>query len=68
MMPQPAHEWVPHGLVDPDKLASYIAHKRNLTGELRDVDLHDPVGIGVTWFHRFQTNFMELEDTVCVGT
>ncbi|KAK3229995.1 hypothetical protein Dsin_001876 [Dipteronia sinensis] len=30
-------------------------------GELRDVDLHEAVG--VTWFQRFQTNFMDLQDT-----
>ncbi|KAK0595169.1 hypothetical protein LWI29_004210 [Acer saccharum] len=29
----------------------------------RDVDLHDPVGVPITWFHRLQTNLMELEDT-----
>ncbi|KAI9153910.1 hypothetical protein LWI28_018320 [Acer negundo] len=46
---------------DPDHLAAYQAYKRNSTGELRDVDLQLP--IDVLWFHRFQSNFMELEDT-----
>ncbi|KAI9185618.1 hypothetical protein LWI28_008868 [Acer negundo] len=59
--PQPAHVWAPHALIDPDHLAAYQAYKRNSTGELRDVDLLEPVG--VPWFHRFQTNIMELEDT-----
>ncbi|KAI9200414.1 hypothetical protein LWI28_007504 [Acer negundo] len=59
--PQPAHVWAPHALIDPDHLAAYQAYKRNSTGELRDVDLLEP--IGVPWFHRFQTNIMELEDT-----
>ncbi|KAI9176257.1 hypothetical protein LWI28_000486 [Acer negundo] len=59
--PQPAHVWAPHALIDPDHLAAYQAYKRNSTGELRDVDLLEPVG--VPWFHRFQTNTMELEDT-----
>ncbi|KAK0573023.1 hypothetical protein LWI29_001994 [Acer saccharum] len=60
-MPQPPHVWAPHELIDPDHLAAYQAYKRNSTGELRDVDLHLPVD--VLWFHRFQSNFMELEDT-----
>ncbi|KAI9182237.1 hypothetical protein LWI28_023370 [Acer negundo] len=51
----------PHALIDPDHLAVYQAYKRNSTEELRDVDLLEPVG--VPWFHRFQTNIMELEDT-----
>ncbi|KAI9198516.1 hypothetical protein LWI28_017290 [Acer negundo] len=59
--PQPAHVWAPHALIDPDHLAAYQAYKRNSTGELRDVDLLEPVG--VPWFQRFQTNSMELEDT-----
>ncbi|KAK0586763.1 hypothetical protein LWI29_011874 [Acer saccharum] len=58
-----AHEWNPHGLVDPEQLAAYEDYKRSMSGELRDVDLHDPVGVPVTWFHRLQTNLMELEDT-----
>ncbi|KAI9170411.1 hypothetical protein LWI28_027490 [Acer negundo] len=58
--PQPAHVWAPHALIDPDHLAAYQAYKRNSTGELRDVDLLELVG--VPWFHRFQTNTMELED------
>ncbi|KAI9159883.1 hypothetical protein LWI28_002849 [Acer negundo] len=60
-MPQPPHVWAPHELIDPDHLAAYQAYKRNSTGELRDVDLQLPVD--VLWFHRFQSNFMELEDT-----
>ncbi|KAK1577086.1 hypothetical protein Q3G72_018882 [Acer saccharum] len=60
-MPQPPHVWAPHELIDHDHLAAYQADKRNLTGELRDMDLHVPVD--VLWFHRFQSNFMELEDT-----
>ncbi|KAI9164851.1 hypothetical protein LWI28_003243 [Acer negundo] len=59
--PQPPHVWAPHVLIDPDHLTAYQAYKRNSTGELRDVDLLEPVG--VPWFHRFQTNIMELEDT-----
>ncbi|KAI9153380.1 hypothetical protein LWI28_010521 [Acer negundo] len=59
--PQPAHVWAPHALIDPDHLAAYQAYKRNSTGELRDVDLLEPVG--VPWFQRFQTNSIELEDT-----
>ncbi|KAI9159879.1 hypothetical protein LWI28_002789 [Acer negundo] len=59
--PQPAHVWASHALIDPDHLAAYQAYKRNSTGELYDVDLLEPVG--VPWFHRFQTNIMELEDT-----
>ncbi|KAK4838632.1 hypothetical protein QYF36_015209 [Acer negundo] len=51
----------PHDLLDSDHFAAYQAYKRNTTGELRDVDIHLPVG--VTWFQRFQTNFMELKDT-----
>ncbi|KAI9197010.1 hypothetical protein LWI28_028979 [Acer negundo] len=46
---------------DLDHLTAYQAYKRNLIGELRDVDLLKP--IGVPWFHQFQTNIMELEDT-----
>ncbi|KAI9165246.1 hypothetical protein LWI28_010355 [Acer negundo] len=58
---QPPHVWAPHALIDPDHLAAYQAYKRNSTGELRDMDLLESVG--VPWFHRFQTNIMELEDT-----
>ncbi|KAK4857846.1 hypothetical protein QYF36_007161 [Acer negundo] len=61
IMPQPPHVWAPHELIDPNHLAAYQAYKRNSTRELRDVDLLEPVG--VFWFHRFQTNIMELEDT-----
>ncbi|KAK4840784.1 hypothetical protein QYF36_018087 [Acer negundo] len=61
IMPQPPHVWAPHALIDPDHLAAYQAYKRNSTKELRDVDLLESVG--VPWFHRFQTNIMELEDT-----
>ncbi|KAK1571685.1 hypothetical protein Q3G72_021308 [Acer saccharum] len=61
IMPPPPHEWMPHKLVDPNQFEAYHAYKRAFTGELCDVDLHELVG--VTWFHRFQTNFMELEDT-----
>ncbi|KAI9153218.1 hypothetical protein LWI28_007865 [Acer negundo] len=43
--PQPAHVWAPHALIDPDHLAAYQAYKRNSTGELRDVDLLEPVGV-----------------------
>ena len=32
--PPPPHEWMPHGLVDPDHLMAYKAYKRNQTGEL----------------------------------
>ncbi|KAI9157168.1 hypothetical protein LWI28_017856 [Acer negundo] len=60
-MPQPPHVLATHELIDPDHLAAYQAYKRNSTGELRDVDLQLPVD--VLWFHRFQSNFMELEDT-----
>ncbi|KAI9187080.1 hypothetical protein LWI28_024170 [Acer negundo] len=59
--PQPPHVWTPHALIDLDHLVTYQAYKRNSTGELRNVDLLEPVG--VPWFHRFQTNIMELEDT-----
>ncbi|KAI9162584.1 hypothetical protein LWI28_028725 [Acer negundo] len=55
------HAFKPYDLLDPDHVTAYQAYKRNTTGELRDVDIHIPVG--VTWFQRFQTNFMELEDT-----
>ncbi|KAK3185064.1 hypothetical protein Dsin_032350 [Dipteronia sinensis] len=51
----------PNDLVDADQLAAYQACKRNVRGELCDVDLMTPVP--VTWFHRLQTNFMKLEDT-----
>ncbi|KAI9198457.1 hypothetical protein LWI28_016187 [Acer negundo] len=64
IMPQPPHVWAPHELIYPNHLAAYQAYKRNSTGELRDVDLLEPVG--VFWFHRFQTNIMKLEDTVLI--
>ncbi|KAK4859970.1 hypothetical protein QYF36_015187 [Acer negundo] len=54
------HAFKPYDLLDPDHVTAYQAYKRNTTGELRDVDIHIPVG--VTWFQRFQTNFIELED------
>ncbi|KAK3225082.1 hypothetical protein Dsin_004944 [Dipteronia sinensis] len=54
-----AHTFRPNDLVDADQFAAYQAYKRNVTGEF-DVDLMTPVP--VTWFHRSQTNFMELED------
>ncbi|KAK4844594.1 hypothetical protein QYF36_022126 [Acer negundo] len=59
--PQPPHVWAPHVLIGPDHVAAHQAYKRNSTGELRDVDLLEPVG--VPWSHRFQTNIMEFEDT-----
>lgn len=34
VMPPPAHEWNPHGLVDPEQLAAYEDYKRSMTGEL----------------------------------
>ncbi|KAK4848942.1 hypothetical protein QYF36_019046 [Acer negundo] len=55
------HAFKPYDLLDPNHVTAYQAYKRNTTGELRDVNIHIPVG--VTWFQRFQTNFMELEDT-----
>ncbi|KAK0598558.1 hypothetical protein LWI29_035844 [Acer saccharum] len=63
VMPPPEHVWNPHGLVHPEQLAAYEDYKRSTSGELRDVDLHDLVGVPITWFHRLQTNLMELEDT-----
>ena len=32
--PPSPHEWMPHGLVDPDHLVAYKAYKRNQMGEL----------------------------------
>ncbi|KAI9153521.1 hypothetical protein LWI28_012586 [Acer negundo] len=61
IMPQPPDVWAPHTLIDSNHLVAYQAYRRNSTRELRDVDLLEPVG--VPWFHRFQTNIMELEDT-----
>ncbi|KAK2648651.1 hypothetical protein Ddye_016140 [Dipteronia dyeriana] len=55
------HVFAPNALVDADQLAAYKAFKRNDTGELRDVDLLEPVD--VTWFHRLQQNYTELFDT-----
>ncbi|KAI9177581.1 hypothetical protein LWI28_016890 [Acer negundo] len=55
------HAFKPYDLLDLDHVTAYQAYKRNTTGELHDVDIHIP--IGVTWFQRFQTNFMDLEDT-----
>ncbi|KAK0593542.1 hypothetical protein LWI29_038421 [Acer saccharum] len=56
-----AHVFNPHDLIDPYYIAAYKAYKRNTTGETRDVDL--PLPVGVTWFQRFQTNFMDLEES-----
>ncbi|KAK3224686.1 hypothetical protein Dsin_004548 [Dipteronia sinensis] len=56
-----AHTFRPNDLADADQLAAYRAYKRNVTEELRDVDLMTPMP--VPWFHRLQTNSMELEDT-----
>ncbi|KAK2648017.1 hypothetical protein Ddye_015506 [Dipteronia dyeriana] len=54
------HIFDPHGLVDADQLAAYKAFKRNINGELRDVDVLTLVA--VRWFVLIQSNFMDLED------
>ncbi|KAK2634779.1 hypothetical protein Ddye_029571 [Dipteronia dyeriana] len=56
----PDHVFDPHGLVEGDQLKAYRAFKKNINGELRDVDVLEPVD--VAWFHRMQTNFMYLDD------
>ncbi|KAK2645824.1 hypothetical protein Ddye_021019 [Dipteronia dyeriana] len=55
------HIFDPHGLVDANQLAAYKAFKRNINGELHDVDVLAQVDAG--WFMRMQSNFMDLEDT-----
>ncbi|KAK2642038.1 hypothetical protein Ddye_023801 [Dipteronia dyeriana] len=47
-------------MVDGDQLKAYLAFKKNINGELRDIDLLEPVD--TIWFHRMQTNFMDLDD------
>ncbi|KAI9200925.1 hypothetical protein LWI28_015135 [Acer negundo] len=46
------HAFKPYDLLDPDHVTAYQAYKRNTRGNF-----------GVTWFQRFQTNFMDLKDT-----
>ncbi|KAI9177321.1 hypothetical protein LWI28_013635 [Acer negundo] len=47
----------PHTLTPLGRRGQGLGHNHHM----RDVDLLKPVG--VPWFHRFQTNIMELEDT-----
>ncbi|KAI9196299.1 hypothetical protein LWI28_022753 [Acer negundo] len=47
----------PHTLTPVGRRGQGLGHNQHM----RDVDLLEPVG--VPWFHRFQTNTMELEDT-----
>ncbi|KAK2638104.1 hypothetical protein Ddye_025899 [Dipteronia dyeriana] len=56
----PENVFNPQGLVDGDKLKAYRAFKKNVNGELRDVDLLTPVD--ATWFHRLKTNFIDVDN------
>ncbi|KAK2659143.1 hypothetical protein Ddye_005676 [Dipteronia dyeriana] len=56
----PGHVFNPQELVDDTQLKVYRAYKRNINGELRDIDLLEPVD--AVWFHRLQTNFMDVDD------
>ncbi|KAI9201237.1 hypothetical protein LWI28_020594 [Acer negundo] len=48
----------PYTLTPVGRRGQRLCHSHHM----RDVDLLEPVG--VPWFHRFQTNIMELEDTM----